>query len=186
MPTIDVMLGRLLIGIVKGLLIGTLLGVGLAQIGAAVLSAWYIAYPAAALAGVLVGLVAGKPIWAKDARIEAGMKAVVGAILASVMMFAAQRWLTMGVPALLSGIPGGLVDASGTLGTLAVTSLALIAALLGGFYEADNDAPPEESAKSLPASEKGRLEKSRVKVDLVDDELDEDLGDETDKKRAKK
>lgn len=179
------MLGRLLIGIVKGLLVGGLLGFGLLQLGAGVLASWYLAYPAAALVGVLVGLVAGKPIWAKDAKIEAGMKAAVGAILASLMMFAAQRWLTMSVPS-VPGLPAGFVDAKATLGTFAVTSLAMIAALLGGFYEADNDAPPEESAKLGPASAKELPEKSRVKVDPLDDELDDELGDETNKKSAKK
>ena len=59
------MLGRLLIGIVKGLIVGGLVGFGLAKLGIAAPGA-VIAYLAAALTGVLVGLVAGKPIWAKE------------------------------------------------------------------------------------------------------------------------
>ena len=40
-----------------------------------------VAYAAAVVTGIVVGLVAGKPIWAEDARIEAGTKAIAGAIL---------------------------------------------------------------------------------------------------------
>src|SRR4051812_18701263 len=94
------MLGRLLIGIVKGLLLGGLIGFGLAKLGLAAPGA-IIAYLAAAATGVLVGLIAGKPIWAKDAKIEAGMKAFVGALLGAGLMYAARRWLTMPVPFVL-------------------------------------------------------------------------------------
>src|SRR4051812_2636164 len=86
------MLGRLLVGILKGLLVGALVGFGLAKLGLAAPPA-VIAYAAAAATGVLIGLIAGKPIWAKDAKIEAGMKAFVGALLAAGLMYAARRWL---------------------------------------------------------------------------------------------
>jgi len=86
------MLGRLLIGIVKGLLGGSLLGFALVKLGAGVPIA-LVAYLAAAVTGVLIGLVAGKPIWAKDAKIEAGTKAFVGALLALGLMAAARTWL---------------------------------------------------------------------------------------------
>lgn len=65
---------RLVIGLVKGLIVGGLLGFALAKIGLAAPGA-LIAYLAAAAAGALVGLIAGKPIWAEGARIEAGLKA---------------------------------------------------------------------------------------------------------------
>ena len=77
------MLKRLLFGLLFGLLVGGLLaaavikGVGMfaftGSTGAVVL-----AYVFAAVTGVLVGLVAGKPIWASGGQIEAGLKAVVG------------------------------------------------------------------------------------------------------------
>ena len=65
------MLGRLITGILKGLVLGGLVGFGLVKLGMAVPAAW-LAYVAAAITGVLIGLIAGKPIWAPDARIEAG------------------------------------------------------------------------------------------------------------------
>lgn len=177
------MLGRLLIGLVKGLVIGGLLGFGLAKLGLGAPIA-LVAYPAAALAGILVGLVAGKPIWAKDAKIEAGMKAFVGAILAAGLMFAARKWLTMGVALPLQGIVGAEASA-GALGTLAITSLAMITAVLGGFYEADND--PAEGEGQGGASTGKRVEGGRRVAASAGDELgDEELEAEVEPKRAKK
>lgn len=140
---------RLVLGLLKGLLLGGLVGYALAAAGLAAPSAW-IAYPAAAVVGVLIATVAGKPIWAKDARIEVGMKAAAGAILAPGLMWLARSFLTLGLPFDASLLPG--VSATGaTLGTFAVTSLALVAALLGGFFEADNQpGPPEEKPEGRP------------------------------------
>ena len=180
------MLGRLLIGIVKGVILGALLGFGLGQLGWAAPSA-FIAYPAAALVGVLVGLVAGKPIWAKDAKIEAGMKAFVGALLAAGMMFAARRWLTMPLPFDVPYAGPSGASVAGTLGGLAVTSLAMIAALLGGFYEADNDPAEGEGEGQGGASTGKRVEGGkRVAAGSVAEDLDEELADEPEQKRAKR
>jgi hypothetical protein len=184
------MLGRLLLGLVKGLIVGALLGFGLAKLGLAAPGA-VVAYLAAALAGVLVGLVAGKPIWAKDAKIEAGMKAFVGALLGAGLMYAARRWLTMPLPISLGALAGPnaslseAASSAGTLGGTAITSLAAVAALLGGFYEADNnpsddEAQPKSSGKAEPAN------KRRIAASGGDDELDDELADETDKKRSKR
>lgn len=181
------MLGRLLLGIVKGLIVGGLVGFGLAKLGLMAPGA-VIAYLAAAATGILVGLIAGKPIWAKDAKIEAGMKAFVGALLGAGLMFAARRWLTLTLPLPL----GPLADANeslgetlkdGTLGGLAITSLAAIAAVLGGFYEADNT-PGARADKGEDAS---RAAAGPKRIAAVAADADEDeLESEGDKKRAKK
>ncbi len=184
------MLGRLLIGIVKGLLVGGLIGFGLAKLGLAAPMA-IVAYLAAAVTGVLIGLVAGKPIWAKDAKIEAGMKAFVGALLGAGLMYAARRWLTMPLPIALGPLSaantslGEAATSTGTVGGMAITSLAAIAALLGGFYEVDNDpseggSATESGGKRAPASNK------RIAADDASDEADEELDAEADPKRSKK
>jgi hypothetical protein len=169
------MLTRLLIGIAKGLFIGGLLGFGLAKAGFVAPGA-FIAYLAAALAGVLTGLVAGKPIWAKDAKIEAGMKAVVGALLGAGLMYATRRWLNIALPFELGDLSAaneslGETAASGTVGGLAVTSLATIAGLLGGFYEADNTPSEGDDGEAKARS-------STVRVAAADDDEDEDAGEE--------
>ena len=184
------MLGRLLIGIVKGLLVGGLVGFGLAKLGFAAPMA-VIAYLAAAATGVLIGLVAGKPIWAKDAKIEAGMKAFVGALLGAGLMYAARRWLTMPLPFVLGPLSAAntsldeVATSTGTVGGMAITSLAAIAGLLGGFYEADNDPSedhptPENSGKRAPATNK------RIVANETDKESEEEAEAEADPRRSKK
>src|SRR5262245_58106810 len=174
------MLGRLVVGIIKGLVVGALLGFGIAKLGFAAPGA-LIAYAAAALSGVLIGLVAGKPIWAKDAKIEAGMKAAIGAILGAGMMFVVRKWLQMPLPFSVGEL--GPAEGTATLGGLAVTSLALVTAVIGGFYEADNTpGPPEtdkEQLKSAPEVAK-RIAAPSSKADL-----DEELDGEAAKKRSK-
>jgi hypothetical protein len=175
------MLARLLIGIVKGLIVGALLGIGLAKLGLAAPGV-VVSYLAAALAGVLIGLVAGKPIWAKDAKIEAGMKAFVGALLGAGLMFAARRWLTMPVPFSLGPMSA---PPNTSLGETAITSLAGIAAVLGGFYEADND-PSEAQETPASAAKKAPASNRRIAAGDTSDELDDELEGEADKKRSKK
>lgn len=175
------MLGRLLIGIVKGLVVGGLIGFGLVKLGLALPGA-VIAYLAAAVTGVVIGLVAGKPIWAKDAKIEAGAKAVVGALLGVGLMAAARHWLTMALPFQVANItPEGA-----TVGGFSMTSLAAIAALLGGFYDADNDDSGAEEAKPAAANAKLPKGNRRIAAQESESEEDEELLSENEKKRAKK
>ena len=176
------MFGRLLIGIVKGLILGALIGYGLVRLGLGIPGALW-AYPAAALTGVLVGLIAGKPIWAKDAKIEAGTKAVVGALLALGLMAAARTWLLFPLPFSL----GPLAPEHATVGGFAMSSLAAIAALLGGFYEADNDSS-SEVAEPKAASERAKKKGPQRIAPAVKSqgEDEEELEIESDRKRSKK
>jgi hypothetical protein len=178
------MIGRLLIGIVKGLIVGSLLGFGLVKLGMAMPIA-IVAYVAAALTGVLIGLVAGKPIWAKDAKIEAGTKAFVGALLALGLMAAARNWLMVPLPISLGTLAPEHAGQL-TLGGFAMTALAAIAALLGGFYEADNDSTGEEEATPEGAKD-GKVEKGRrIAATQTPGAEEEELESEPDKKRSKK
>ncbi len=187
------MIGRLLVGLVKGLVVGGLLGFAVAKLGFVAPGA-VIAYLAAAAAGALVGLVAGKPIWAKDAKIEAGMKAVVGALLGAGLMFAIRRWLGVALPTSLGALSApnaSLLEsaANGTLGGLAVTSLALVAAVLGGFYEVDNTpsddatSSKENGAKGGARVDEGAKGKARIGAASAEDD-DDDV--DVDPKRAKR
>jgi hypothetical protein len=138
------MVRRLLLGLVLGLIVGGLAAAALVaglhmtvfDPGAGGVA---LAYLAAALTGVLTGLVAGKPIWASGAKIEAGLKAFFGALIATGLMFAARRWLTSSVD--LDFLGAG----AGPIGELPAASLPLVAAVLGGFFELDNT---EGSAKT--------------------------------------
>jgi len=177
------MLLRLLIGILKGLVVGGLIGFGIAKLGFAAPGA-LVAYLVAPLVGILIGLVAGKPIWAKDAKIEAGMKAAVGALLATGLMYATRRWLDVQLPFSFGPLGEAAPGTVGTLGGLAITSMALVAAVLGGFYEADNTPGEPEAAsadnKALPAGSK------RIASSEDEPGAEEELEAESEQKRAKK
>jgi hypothetical protein len=133
------MLKRLLLGLVLGLVVGALVAAGVvAGAGWLVFPAAVVAYGLAAATGVLTGLVAGKPIWAKGGQIEAGLKAFFGALLAAGGMFALRTWANFDVD--LSILHGG----HGDLGELPAASLPIIAAVLAGFYELDNTPEPDD------------------------------------------
>lgn len=187
------MIGRLLVGLVKGLVVGGLLGFAVAKLGFVAPGA-VVAYLAAAAAGALVGLVAGKPIWAKEAKIEAGMKAVVGALLGAGLMFAIRKWLGISLPSSLGALSApnlSLLEsgANGTIGGLAVTSLAVVAAVLGGFYEVDNTPEAEgdkDKAKGGARVDEGAKSKARIGAPTKNAEADDDDDIDVDPKRAKR
>jgi hypothetical protein len=138
------MLKRTLSGLFKGLLIGGLLallltkGLGVVTFGAV------LAYAFAVLTGALTGLVAGKPIWARDARIEAALKAIAGALLAAGMMFALRRWAGYSID--LQALGAG----TGVVGDLPLVSLPVISTVLAMAFDLDNTPGGDEAAKSRP------------------------------------
>lgn len=154
---------RALIGLVKGLVLGGAIALLLVQVlGVATFGAW-LAYPLAALVGIIAGLVAGRPIWDREGRIEAGLKAVVGAIVGAGLMFALRKWLN---PAVDLGSFG-----AGGLGELPVVSLPLIVTLLSVFYELDNTGEPADAKQKTRAEVPG---KARVEDAALEDELEDE------------
>jgi hypothetical protein len=185
------MFRRLLVGLILGLIVGGLAAAAL--VGGLHMTAFgegaggsAMAYLAAAFTGVLTGLVAGKPIWASGAKIEAGLKAFFGALLAAGLMFAIRKWLTADVN--LSFIGAG----SGAIGELPATSLPLLAAVLGGFFELDNTGSPDkDEAKGAAPDAKKRVAdektngKGRARVE-AESEGEEEEAAPVASKRAKR
>ena len=157
------MLKRLLLGLVIGLIVGGLIaGVaveGLGMLSFAGTSGAALAYIFAAATGVLVGLVAGKPIWARGGQIEAGLKAFFGALLGAGLMFAIRSWLQLTLD--LDFIHAG----HGLIGNLPAASLPLIAMLLGGFYEIDNTPAADDDKKGGKAGSDAKKKNVRVAAD---------------------
>ena len=136
------MVKRLIIGLVLGTVIGAVVAAVLVQgLGMALFSNAVFAYLAAAATGVITGLVAGKPIWAADGKIEAGLKAFFGILLGLGGMFALRTWANVHLD--LSMLKAG----EGALGALPAASLPIIAAVLAGFYEIDNSPSAEGDKK---------------------------------------
>jgi hypothetical protein len=169
------MLKRALVGLLKGVLIGAVLGLTCVYgLGMPVFAAW-AAYLVAVVTGALTGLVAGKPIWAKGARIEAGLKSGVGALLAAGAMFAIRQWLN--VPVNLGALGHGLV------GELPIASIPLVAATLALLFELDNTKEPEQP-------EKKRVETGPAELGSADSALDaallEEEAEASDAKKARR
>ncbi len=164
------MLKRLIVGLILGTVIGAVVAAVLVQgLGMALFSNAVFAYLAAAATGVITGLVAGKPIWAADGKIEAGLKAFFGILLGLGAMFVLRTWANVHLD--LSMLKAG----EGALGELPAAALPLIAAVLAGFYEIDNS--PSSDKKDDDASTGGSSKKNANKKVRVADE-DEALEDE--------
>ncbi len=174
--------GLVAAGLVAGLHITTFMGTG----GAV------LAYLTAALTGVLTGLVAGKPIWATGAKIEAGLKAFFGALLAAGLMFALRQWAGGFHPPITAVTPEDL-----PIGDLPAAALPIIAALLGGFFELDNTGGGSEDAdkkkgessgakKRIAAGEEKTNGQSKSRVAEDDDEGEAEQAAAAAPKRAKR
>jgi hypothetical protein len=174
------MLKRLVVGLSLGLVTGMVLAVALVQglnvsfmtTGGAVL-----AYLAAAASGGIVGLVAGKPIWSSEGKIESGLKAVFGMVLALGGMWALRKFgtTTMDLTALKAGV--------GPFGELPFTSLPIITGVLGAFFELDNTPADKDDDKK---GEKGGGTKVRVGDKAADTEESEEVEEEEEAPKAKK
>ena len=171
------MLKRLIIGLITGFIMGAIVAAVLVKGLALTVFSGTLAYVFAAVTGVFVGLVAGKPIWAKGGQIEAGLKAVVGAVVGAVAMLALRRWVE--VPVDLSAIGAGY----GVLGSLPAASLPIIAAILGALYGLDNTDEPDEAKKADKPAKAGAAAK---KVRVAASDASEEEADAEPPKRAKR
>jgi len=133
------MVKKAVLGLVEGALIGGVVFFALLRLHAA----WspVVAYAAAALVGALVGAVAGKPIWAREARLEGLLKSLAGAFIAVTAMYGARKWL-MGLEVSLEALGGG----AGPIGEVPGAALPSIGAGLGFVFQMDDafggDGPP--------------------------------------------
>ena len=176
------MLKRLIVGLVLGTIIGAVVAAVLVQgLGwAAGFPYPVFAYLAAAATGVLTGLVAGKPIWSADGKIEAGLKAFFGVLLGLGGMFALRTWAKIDLD--MTALKAGHDE----LGQLPAASLPLIAAILAGFYELDNSPAEKEDEKKDGAKAGGRTASASCKKVRVADEDDAAEEEEDEEPAAKK
>jgi hypothetical protein len=189
LPPIQVercMVGRLLKGLIFGLLIGGvaagLLIKGLGVTSFVVAGGFaFIAYASALVTGALVGLVAGKPIWAEGAWIEGLLKTFFGALLGAGAMFLARKFGTMDFPF------GSATLGAGAIGELPIVTLPAIATVLAMFYEADNTDAPKEAEKGGRVTGKPPAAKVRAPAKGAGASAEsDDEGAEPDPPRAKK
>jgi hypothetical protein len=162
------MVKKVVLGVVEGALIGGIVFFALLRLHAG----WtpVVAYTAAALVGALVGAVAGKPIWAREAKLEGLLKSLAGAFIAGTAMYGARKWLT-GFHVNLGALGGG----AGPIGQVPAAVLPMIGTGLGFVFEVDDalggdGEPPRRRVEEAP-----RLPESRA----------EDVEDENSEHRAR-
>ncbi len=173
------MLRRLLLGLVEGSVIGLALAIALSRMLGLTAPGAVVSALLAGGAGFFVGLVAGRPIWARDAKTEALLKGVAGAVVGFGGSFALRRFL--GLPLDLNAFSLG----AGAAGQLTAVTLPVVSTALALFFELDHDGSRAEP-RLEGAHTKRRIEPStsRAASDEVD-ELDA-LDDEVEPKREKR
>ncbi len=97
------------------------------------------AYGSVVLVGVLTGLVAGRPIWGREAKLEVLLKSAVGAFIGCVALYGARKWL--GSVHVDLGAYG-----RGAFGTVPAAALPAIGASLSIAFEIDDAVGPEATA----------------------------------------
>jgi hypothetical protein len=152
--------------LLKGLFLGGVLGLMAAlalERGLGITSGAALpAYLFAAVLGVVVGLFLGKPIWSQTGKIEAGLKAFFGAVLASGGLFALRKWFNLNLDLTAFGM------GAGTAGQMAPIVFPMIGSALGSFFEVDNTGDPEEEKTRVAPG--AAPSKKRVEADEADEE----------------
>ena len=173
------MLKRLVVGLIVGLFVGALVAAALIK-GLGITSfadgatGTAMAYVFGAVTGMLTGLIAGKPIWSANGKIEASLKAFFGALLAAGGIFALQHWVTASVNLEALGAGTGLV------GSLPAAALPAVGALLGMIFEIDNTGGDEAAGgkrvaemrheKTGPSKAKGGAKAKAAEVEEEEEE----------------
>lgn len=171
------MLRRLLLGLVEGLVLGVALGLASVRgLGLVAPSAVFLAL-LGALAGFAVGLVAGRPIWARDAKTEALLKGAAGALGGFGLTFALRHWLK--VPVDLAAYSLG----AGPAGELSAVTLPAVTTALGLFFELDDDGKRSSGGPGSKRPTKQRVGPTRADAEGFDEA--EELADVVDRKLEK-
>lgn len=156
------MFRRLFLGLFEGVSIGAGLAAASARLGLGAPGSVLLAL-LAGVAGFLVGLVAGRPIWARNAKTEALLKGGAGALVGAVGSVALGHWLTL--PVNLAAYTLG----AGPAGSLAAVVLPAVACTLGLFFELDDTGGAPRTPQVGAGDGKQRLaEKSPEQGELAE------------------
>lgn len=149
-----VMLKRLVSALLAGALPGAAAAFALSELGGAGSS--FAVYAAAAMVGVLTGLFAGRPIWAKSAKVEGLLKSVAGLFISVTVLFGVRKWLP-GVTLDLGAFGAG----SGPIGNLPWVVLPAIGVALALVLEIDDAI----GADPVPVQRRVKVEQDALRVE---------------------
>jgi hypothetical protein len=145
-------------GLIEGLVIGLALGVAAGRGLGLSVTQGITACLLGAATGFVVGLVAGQPVWARDGKTEALLKAGAGALGGAGLAFAAAHWLKVALD--LSAFRLG----AGPAGQLPAAVLPLIASALALLFELDHDGAARPATRIALTSSKQRTASAKVRT----------------------
>jgi hypothetical protein len=124
-------MGRILIGLLKGGVVGAALGYLASRAG---IESGLLAVLVSGVVGAVVGLICGKPVWRQDTLWTPLLKAVFGFGVGLGVTFLARKFLS-GVHIPIAAIPGAAEHALPEVPALLATGIGL---LYGAFVELDD------------------------------------------------
>jgi hypothetical protein len=133
---------RVVVGLLKGAVIGGVLGFGALKLGVGGGAAAFVTY---ALVGGLVGMVCGKPPWRQDTFWTSALKGLFG-VGVGIGLYWLGRKLLGGAHVSLPAALGAPPDRS--IAELPILLGPLIGALWGGFVEVDDGGGTAAADKS--------------------------------------
>jgi hypothetical protein len=136
---------RVVLGLLKGAVIGGALGFGALKLGVGGGAAGFLTY---ALIGGLVGMICGKPPWRQDTFWTSAIKGLVG-VGVGIGLFWLGRKLLGGMHVSLPASLGAPPDSS--IAELPILLGPLVGAIWGGIVEID-DGGTSKSAEQKPAA----------------------------------
>jgi hypothetical protein len=141
---LPVVMLRVLLGILKGAVIGGAIGYGASRVGLGHGATGYLIY---AGTGFLVGLVCGKAIWRQETLWTPALKGLFGAGILSGLYWGATKVLGHMMPPL--ALPSSFAPPATALIDLPQLLAPALAVVYGVFVEVD-DGGDAKAAKSLP------------------------------------
>jgi hypothetical protein len=138
---------RLVLGLLKGAVVGGALGFAALKLGVAGGAAAFVTY---ALIGALVGMICGKPPWRQDTFWTSALKGIGGLIVGSLLYWGGSKLLG-GVHVTLPAALGAPPDRS--IAELPILLGPLVGALWGAFIEVDDGGSASaDKNKAKPAA----------------------------------
>jgi hypothetical protein len=145
------MFRRLLLGLAEGLLVGLALGIVCTrELGLGAPSGVTLVL-LGSVAGAVTGLVAGRPVWARNAKVEALLKSAVGAVLGGALSLAFSHWLKGTLD--LRGFALGV----GPIGQRSVSLLPAVTSVLALLFELDDDGKRPDRQLESSGRERRRM-----------------------------
>ncbi len=157
------MLKRLVMGLVKGVLIGGAVGAGLHFGLGWTIASGLLGYLLAMGAGATAGILVGKPPWKQAAWIESLLKAVAGLGVGALIYWVSSKWGSFELPFAIPGVESGTAWTEVPL--LFVTAVSAVFGTLIELDNTDEDEPERGTRTKVRVSDASVVEEAELMLD---------------------